>query len=489
MSNATEFKGFGLPSADEQSIDFGDDDLRIEVSDLDDPQAANLKGPPMTARDENPGITEVKDSSTDWKSTDGKDARGADKGPPAPAPPRVPSVTASGGGADPTPSVGASSVDRAKADLATDAQRSLVELLFELNGGDAYDYEAAAAGKVNKDHEMAIPVGVNVPATHARDVGTEVATSKWDMYDLAQIYVVNRDRCPKDEHKVVFGALRMEIAKNGWVAGQADIVPVGNLDPLACLVEMVNDLETVKDKIGDIRTLAWMLPLNAEYVFRTTGHHFLTTDAGGYQAKYLAVFRSALVPHLAGLLPPALLFHTVAHWVGPAREWEVLTAQAESSNVPDGLKIRMRTGASGTAIVTTTQAIIDVMGATGVEVGRAGGFDLAFLGRVAEAIKVNPIAYHKAYFAYRIPQLSIPARDEFERAKLIAIQFAPIAQGFVDAYLSGADLSKAKALAKHAQGNPVLYRRCLKYFRAVGKREVGNIADLFTDQLERGDTV
>lgn len=57
-------------------------------------------------------------------------------------------------------------------------------------------------------------------------------------------------------------------------------------------------------------------------------------------------------------------------------------------------------------------------------------------------------------------------------------------QAFIDVYLRDADLSKAKALVKHSNLNPLQKKKAARFFRDLQRHQVSNITELFSTDLE-----
>lgn len=245
----------------------------------------------------------------------------------------------------------------------TDDQKKLVRTLFEINGQDAYSSEAASTGRLDKSRWLALLDDWNCAIVPAADVGTERATKRYAMRDLSAVYVLNKARAPEEESAIKFGMLRMEAVKNGWISTQKEIVKVPR--PPNALNTFLADIATVKDDFGTIRTTSFVVPLAAEYVFRTVGHHFLTSDAAIFMNKYDQVFKASLVPEVTKFLPAHILYHADLHWISPGRVLQVVRAQSETMNIPDAIKTRMTSASSGTAIVTTTAAILEAVESSG----------------------------------------------------------------------------------------------------------------------------
>jgi len=369
----------------------------------------------------------------------------------------------------------------------TQAQNDLLAELEEINGQDSYDALTAGIGKLKRTEYLVLPLGFQAGNVPARLVGTPAGHAMMTVNDWAQVYVLNKAVTPDGVDAVLFGFLRMEAVKAGWYTDQREVV--FNAPANDALRVMINDFGTVRDKLDRLKTAAFIVPLVAEHVFRTMGHHFISSDAAAYTERYSSTLKSCLLPDIANLLPPATMFHTALHWISPRRSREVLIAQMGGQTIPDALQIRANAAPAGTAILTTSAAIIDAMDAVGLaaEFQQYGGFDLDLIKRITVTIKSEPTRYHKAYFAYGVNPLNAGEATALEQAKAVAIAFAPYAQGFINTLLRDAALGKAKALAKHANNNPVQLRRASTLFRAITRKEITSVAKLFDASVSARD--
>lgn len=357
--------------------------------------------------------------------------------------------------------------------------RKLMEELCEINGQDSYDALAAGVGKLKTDEYLLLPNGLNLQNVEPADVGKPVAHQRLRVQDWANIYALNKTRAPDGADAKVFALLRLEAVKCGWYETQREIsyAPIlpGSIQTLAA------DMADLRERAPAIKTASFLLPLVAEHVFRTFGHHFISTDATNYVERYVATFRSCLAPEIAGLLPPSVMYHTALHWVSPGRAWRVLKAQLNETQIPDALKIRVTATPAGTAILTTTHAILESMSAVGLDklFAKHGKFDVKLIHDQTVLVQGNPPRYHKAYFAYGIAPPTADQLSELEKAKAEGVRFAPFAQAYINTYMKDAALGRAQALKKHAEQNPVQMRRAANLFRALSRGKVTSVEELF----------
>lgn len=320
-------------------------------------------------------------------------------------------------------------------------------------------------------------------------VGRASVREKFQAKYLAAVYHLNKQRAPTGENAVNYGLLRMEAVKMGWLDNQKEVIrlPYSNWDE--AFKTLCDDLAPadVRAKLEVIRAGAFLVPLVAEHTFRTFGHHYLTGQANEYQTRYKETFRACLREDITTLLEASNLYHHVFHWVSPARAYNVLAAQLDTHTLPDALVIRATATPAGTALVTTTAAVLDALRSADLfdEVEDNFSGDLDKIVAMTRSIKSDVRKWHKSYYAYGVAGPSAAEMEAMDEAKQIAIAFAPYAQGFIEGTLSRAALGKAKALKKYADLNPVAFSRSTRFFRAIGRQPVKNVEDLFATSMAK----
>lgn len=363
------------------------------------------------------------------------------------------------------------------------ALRKLFALIEEVNGQDAYSVTAMALGRLKNDEFLVLPEslrGANF-ATDAADVGTswDIANSPIGLNDFANIYALNRAVGADTKDPVFFGLVRAEAVKMGWFNGQAEVRYA--IPPPDALDVFIRDTKEIEDNLESARTAAFLIPFMNEYVFRTTGHHFLTGLIDDYDRKYQALCSACLAPDMTRKLRSAELWHKAMHWVSPERTRAVINALNETARLPNAIRMRKDAAPAGTAIVTTTCAVIEALESCNWanEVATAGNFDFELIKDMTATIKADVTKYHTAYFAYGVAAPTVGEKARLEAAILEAQKFAPVAQGFVDAMYVDSSLGRAKALRKYADASPVLLRRAARVFRLLARSDTETIADIF----------
>jgi len=360
---------------------------------------------------------------------------------------------------------------------------ALANELGEINGQDAYNTTDAILGKLNKSEYLLLPEGYQIPEVKAEEVGTPKAAEKFSLSFLAQVYSLNKTVVTDDQ--VRFALARMEAVKMGWFdAHSQKEFRFVKKDPEA-IKTFVTDLSGKEFEIATAQKVAWLTPLAAEYVFRTLGHHYVDTTAATYKERYKRIFDSSLEPACANYLAGSTQFHKAFHWIGPRRIRAVLEGHSATGAIPDAIALRKSAAPAGTAVITTTAAVLEATKSSGFfdVLKTESKCDLELIIRTAQVIKADPPKYHRVPQAYGRAPLSADDAKEMERVKAEAIKFAPIAQAFIDALLGKAALGKAVALKKHALENPVLHTKLVRIFRKLARAECNSLTDAFKTSL------
>lgn len=363
------------------------------------------------------------------------------------------------------------------------ALRVMEEKLQDVNGQDAYSVTAMALGTLRKSEYLLLPDDMRTERwpTNPAMVGApwDPVTSVVKFRDFVQIYALNKEAGKESKDPVFFGLLRAEAVKMGWYQGQKEVMFVP-AKPDA-ITTYLADMQAIEDLLEAARSTAFLVPFMAEYVFRTTGHHYLTGLADEYERKYMSMCSACLVPNMVKYLRASELWHWSMHWVSPRVAREALVAINDSERLPHAIALRADAAPAGTAIVTTTAAVIAAMESCNwaQDVEKEGGFNFKVIKEVTNEVKAHVTTYHAAYFAYGVAPPTKQEKDRLAEAVAEAQKFAPVAQGFIDAMYADSSLARAKALKKHADASPVLQRRALRVFRSLAKADTEEIADIF----------
>ncbi|KAE8259175.1 hypothetical protein A4X13_0g1180 [Tilletia indica] len=322
---------------------------------------------------------------------------------------------------------------------------------------------------VAKPNPMTLPKEWAYPTKPAVDVGSVHDRTTISIRDLLQVYALNKSRCPDPANAVSFALLRMEAVKAGWVdvANQPEIARADPWDDDTARRSFLTDYRRIMDECPRAARAAYCLPLISEFIFRATGHPWRADEERLYDDLYRSTLIACHLPGVIGYLPPWLLYHEALHWIGPARQMEVLKAQLDLPSLPYELKYRACQAPAGTALLDTSVQVIDALESLNLaeEFGRSGAYDFELLKTVLEAVKKDPFKYHQSYHRYGVDPPTTAELSTLEKAKEVAIKFAPVAQAFIESGLGDASLSNQTALERHADLNPKMKKRCKTLFR------------------------
>lgn len=361
----------------------------------------------------------------------------------------------------------------------TDVAQSLYDFLQEVNGQDAYSTETVALGRLRREEYLALPRGVHFDVIDVRTVGSGEVGCRFDLETVYQIYALNKARAPEGEDAIKYALVRLEAVKMGWFSRQREVEFVDEI-PEAEAVFIADQMQ-IRQYAYEAQRTAWLIPLAAEHTFRTFGHHYLTGAAADYERRYRQTLTSCLAPEVASFMRPSTLYHHCLHWVSPARARAVLEAQVGGTRIPEAIALRVNAAPAGTALVTTTAAVLSAMQSSGIraELDSVGVYDLSTIEAAANAVKEAPTRFHKLHHAFGVDAPPAEMIALLDNAKAIAMQFAPIAQAFINTMFRDTALSGARALQKHAAENPVMLRRAERLFRTGLRMEATRVRDLF----------
>lgn len=371
--------------------------------------------------------------------------------------------------------------------LSEEQKDALAELLADINGSDAYSELSNAQAEVSRAHRMVIPdlPDADIPIVAPADVGTAATKLRYSLALAAQVYALNKARAPEAAYDVKFAAIRTAAFTAGYFSGQAEVIRVPAV-PNAVRIYLA-DMGANPAIFREANELGYLVPLFTEFVFRQRGHHFITAQIAEYTKVYtkLAEASMSIVPH--SWMPAHLIYHACLHWTGPARNRQILLAKMGGDSIPDALKIRAYAAPAGSAIISTSASILEMLPTATMRTALFESLDLneREFDAVVEAIKAAPDRYHKAYFAYEVPAPDRAASDAFDRAHAAGVTMAPVLQGFVNATLRNADMGRAMALKKHADANPVMQKKAEAFFKAYARQKVARFADIFSGDIAK----
>jgi len=356
-----------------------------------------------------------------------------------------------------------------------------IQFLEEANGKDAYSSEAIALGKLSRKEYLALPKNFVIPEIPPDQIGSADVYQKFKIQDLIQIYALNKAIAPANVNAPLFALARMEAVKLGWLK-KGDQKEVQYLDPLIDAEAIfAADIRANRDNIEEMRGIAFLTPFYAEWVFRTTGHHYITADSATYVSKYEAIARASLGKPASAIFPGEVAYHTLFHWISPGRAYQALTELETSERIPEAIKIRMKAAPAGTALITTTAAVFQSMKTAAFypEFVTLSRGEVEEIIAFSEVIKADPTKWHKTSTAYGRSPISELRKAELEDNRRKAANWAPITQAYINALMKHAPLGRAKTLDKHSVANPLLKEKAQKFFRTMAKADIAHFADLF----------
>jgi len=363
----------------------------------------------------------------------------------------------------------------------TDEEKKQLDFLVTVNGYDAYNSEVAGLGTIPVAQYLQLPADLKITIFNSADVGKASNRAHLTTDELAKVYILNKAVCPVPADAIKYATARVAAVEMGWVTDQTEITRVDTTT--LNLAAFKTDFAQFKEFYPIAQTYAFLQPIIAEFVFRTTGHHYLS-GAGqgeGYRAKYHKLYTACLKPELSNFMETNIQLHNCLHWVGPARARSVLLRQMDGPTIPDAIKIRANAAPAGTALVTTTVAVLDLALPTKVEkaIEQHMGIDTKTLRGMAKELTFNPGKFHKTASAYGIAPLSDADKHLLEDALEMARKLAPVTLAIVEVFGRDTELAQAKALKKHSLSNPILTRRLRNYMRDQLTKASTNIHEVF----------
>lgn len=360
----------------------------------------------------------------------------------------------------------------------------LLRELEEINGTDAYDTEAQSIGRIEKKVFLQLPIGYH----HKGAMVTTRLQFNYNSWEFAQIFALNLKVAPESCNKVIFAQIRTLAVAMGWGDGKFETTFVAPMQATEVAKLLNENKGQLQRSHSDVKRIAYLHPFIAEQVFRKLSHHFLSTDAVTYTDAYRALYTACLIAALMNLMPAEVMFHTCLHWATPGQAYKTLQRLAVegAKKLPSAIVIRLNAAPAGNAIVTTTAAVFKSMMASGIydALKVSSGMNLDLILKISDTIKQSPPKYHKFPFAYGVEGPNEVETKALETARELASQIAPITQGYLDAMFMDADLGKAKALQKHAAGNPIRRRMAQRYFKQLSKPDSVSMKDLFKTDIK-----
>lgn len=364
--------------------------------------------------------------------------------------------------------------------LANDEEKkALLTLLWEVNGSESYNPSTVAVAGAFRGAHIVIPNDVRQMYAHEEAVGNPRVSLSPGIGDIAAVYYANQSVAPKGIDAKLFGLMRMEAWKIGWVGDDSQVSVCDPVDANLAMESFLEALKAHKDRLASVKLAAWIVPLCSEFVFRTQGHHYLSGNATEFQEKYGRILSACLVPEIANLAPAEVLYHAAFHWIGPARIRSVVLAQSGTVAIPDAIKIRINAAPAGSAIICSTVKVLEAMGSLRQELEDASGVKTKGIFDLDAKIRDDPTRYHKAYFVYGAHALNDGELKTYDVEASKCKQLAPALEGFIRAYFRQGDLGQVKVFAKHASANPVRTKKCANYYKGKSQDVGDSLGEIF----------
>ncbi|KAK2711681.1 hypothetical protein QYM36_012704 [Artemia franciscana] len=221
--------------------------------------------------------------------------------------------------------------------------------------------------------------------------------------------------------------------------------------------------------------VAKLIPMAAELVFRTRGHHYITDLSDEYKQAYSNILQACLAGDIVGYFPPNYLFHKIAHFVSVNRAYDVIqtSVSTQATEVPRAIQIRAGATPAGTAVVCSSVAVIAQMRNKywWNEVYGLCKTNIEKIVNMNKLIKQDPRKWHINYIAYRCPRLTPSESSILEDARMSAASLAPIVQAYITATVDSSrgtaksSLVGIKAIAKYAQTDSGTLRAMTHFFK------------------------
>jgi len=241
-------------------------------------------------------------------------------------------------------------------------------------------------------------------------------------------------------------------------------------DAVKAVAEYLNDntKETEREYLAILSVIA---PIMASIQFVKTGHHFL--DNIDYKNAYDRHFKSAVKEDLKNVVPYKYLFHTAVHWMGPNAMWKYAITMKDKGAATDGLSKKLKVAPAGTAVITTSVAVLKAMSVMPFwdEMVKTHGTAIELVQKKSEEIIANPVVYHKRADLFGVT--SKLNDEEFVRAFEAARTLSPFTQAFINQLARGSALYEARAIRKHAEENIgvlKLFENALRRYMAENRR-------------------
>jgi len=351
------------------------------------------------------------------------------------------------------------------------------DFLDELTSQDAYDVETATSGTISEQDYMHVPAALigkfkNLPPEH---VGFQCV--RLPPRDFIELVAVNYEASGKTDVDLKVAFLRAHLCTLGYCnldtfdkvrfvkTSEVTIVKTKAAEESVKAIKkfMTEDQATIKK----LHALAQIAPVFMSEVFIKTGTHYVADPQAEWSNNYIKLFNSSLMSSYANIIPIPVLFHRAIHWIGP---YTCRLAWANLKNTPAlplALKLRFDVAPAGTAIITTTAAILRSLKNFSFydDIALAYGADTNLLSSYADYIRANSTKFFTMPEVFGVRGLNAVERDRLDRMKELAKKLCVVCQAYIEAVARNTALGKAKALKKYADEMPMQKKALVTWFK------------------------
>jgi len=224
-----------------------------------------------------------------------------------------------------------------------------------------------------------------------------------------------------------------------------------------------NDKATIKK----LHCLAQIAPVFMSEVFLRTGHHYIADPQAEWSNNYSKLFSASLMSSYFNLIPPNVLFHRALHWIGPYTCRLAWTNLEKTSALPMAMKLRYKVAPAGSALITTTAAIISNLSRFSFfeDIKIAYGEEVGDIVEYAAYIREHSTSYFALPELFGLAPLSESDRETFLAFRELATKLCVVCQAYIEAIARNTAIGKAKALKKVADEQPMQKKALVGWFK------------------------
>lgn len=354
---------------------------------------------------------------------------------------------------------------------------ALQQALDEVNGQDAYDVELAAIRRAKPSEYLVISeeLAARAKAITADQVGTFCLPLSHA--DKVLHLALNIRALGNTPGNWKIAAVRLFLIEHGYLrlADRGaqyhvthDEVRITASRPTAAqLTEAAKWFISAEAKnfLIKAKVLGLVAPIMASDVFLRTGHHYIT--GATYDENYNRLFDAATLAELKGIMAYEDLFHVAIHWIGPYTMRLAWSNLKDTTSIPNTFNTRFDAAPAGSALVTTTKAVLDALSTLGCfeSVRELYGDSIDAVRTLEPVIKKSSTRYFDLSYLFGQEPLSAAEKTTLEVTKQHAVRLAPICKAFLSTVGRDTNMSKARVLDKHAEQNQGVRSIAEKWFK------------------------